>query len=67
MASINTDINPFHVTGLFLYPIEKSENGKFPNVYRGYKKRSLASNGLAASNISYPIPGYIKNLLLKVH
>ena len=43
-------INPSHATGLesdlFLYPLKTSENQRFSDVFRGYKKRSVAWNGL---------------------
>ena len=39
-------INPFHATGLFLFPLKTSGNQRFSDVFRGYKKRSVALNGL---------------------
>ena len=39
------NVNPFHVTGLFLYPLESLENiqkSEFSGVFRGYKKRPVA-------------------------
>ena len=33
-------INPFHVTGLFLYP-KKTENLQFSDVFKGYRNRSM--------------------------
>ena len=34
------DMNkPFHTTSLFLYPLKTSENQRFSNVFRGYRKR----------------------------
>ena len=32
-------VDPFHTTGLFLYPLRTSENKKFPGVCRGYKRQ----------------------------
>ena len=32
---------PFYVNGLFLYPLETSENRWFSDVSRGYRKRPL--------------------------
>ena len=32
-------LNPFHVTGFFLYPLETFENVWFSVVFRGYRKR----------------------------
>ena len=39
-------INSVHVTGLFLYPLKTSENQRFSYVFRGYRKRPVAWNGL---------------------
>ena len=36
------NINPFHATGLFLYPLKTSENHRFSDVFRGYQKRPVA-------------------------
>ena len=38
--------NPFQATGLFLYPMTTSKNFWFSDVFRGYKKRPVAWNGL---------------------
>ena len=38
--------NRFHVTGLFLYPLKTSENQKFSDVCRVYRKKSMVLNGL---------------------
>ena len=32
-------IYPFHATGLFLYPVNISENLSFSDVFKGYRKR----------------------------
>ena len=40
-------ISPFHATGLFLFPQKISENQMFSDVFRGYRKRSVAWNGLS--------------------
>ena len=42
----HSPINPFHVTGLFLYPLKTPENMLFSNVLKGCRKRSVARNGL---------------------
>ena len=42
----NTNINPFHATGLFLYFSKISENLWFSDVCRGYRKRPVALNEL---------------------
>ena len=34
--------NPFHVTGLFQYPLKTSENQRFSDVFLGYRKRPVA-------------------------
>ena len=39
--------NLLHTTGLFLYPLKTSENRRFPDASRGYKKRPVARNGLS--------------------
>ena len=39
-------VNPFRTTGLFRYPPRKTENQRFPDVFRGYQKRPVAWNGL---------------------
>ena len=36
-------VNPFHATGLFLYPL-KTENSSIPDVFRGYITRPVAWN-----------------------
>ena len=35
-------VKPFHVIGLFLYPLKTSENQRFSDVFRGYRKRPVA-------------------------
>ena len=37
-------LNPFHATDLFLYPRKTSENLRFSDVFRGYRKRPVAWN-----------------------
>ena len=39
-------INPFQATVLFLYPLKTSQNLRFSAVFRGYRKRAVARNGL---------------------
>ena len=41
-----SQLNPFHVTDLFWYPLKTSENQRFSDVFRGYQKRSVTWNGL---------------------
>ena len=38
--------NPFHATALFLYPLKTAENLRFCDVFKGYRKRRVAWNGL---------------------
>ena len=35
-------VNPFHATGLFLYPLKISENQRFSDAFRGYRKSPMA-------------------------
>ena len=39
-------LNKFYVIGLLLYTLKTSENLEFPDVFRGYGKRSQARSGL---------------------
>ena len=39
-------MNPFHITGRFLYPLKTSENFWFSDVFKGYRKRQVAWIGL---------------------
>ena len=39
-------IKLFHATGLFLYPLKLLENQRSSDVFRGYKNRAVAWNGL---------------------
>ena len=41
-----SDINPFHTTSLFPYPLKTSENLQISDVFSRYKKRPVACNGL---------------------
>ena len=34
-------VNPFHTTGLFLYPLKVLDNQRFSDVLGGYTKRSV--------------------------
>ena len=42
-------VNPFDATGLFLYPLKTSENQRFSDLLRGYRKRPVVWNGLMGS------------------
>ena len=49
------DINPFHATDLFWYPLKTSENQRFSDIFKGYQKRSVVLNRLRSCNISLEI------------
>ena len=38
-------LNPFHATGLFLYPLKITEIQRFSDVLRGYREGPVARNG----------------------
>ena len=38
--------NPFHDTGTFLYPLKISENLRFSDIFRKYRKRPVTQNEL---------------------
>ena len=46
-------INQFQVTGLFLYPLKISENQRFSDVFRVYRKRPVAWNWLITFNFRF--------------
>ena len=50
-----TVINPFHSTGLFLYPLKILKKQRFCDVFRGYRKRPVAGNGLMLNLERLPI------------
>ena len=39
-------IKPFHATGLFLYLLKTSENQRFSDIFRRYRKSPVARNRL---------------------
>ena len=45
-------INPFIATMIFLYPLKTSENQRFSDVFRGYRKRQVAWNELISSSVN---------------
>ena len=47
-------MDPFHANDLFLYPLKTSENLWFSDVFRGYRKRPMARNGLT-ENMNFNI------------
>ena len=42
-------INPFVPNAPFLYPLKTSENLRFFDVFRGWRKSALGTNGLTQS------------------
>ena len=40
-------LKPFHVTGILWYPLKPSENQRFSDAFKGYRKRPVAWNGLS--------------------
>ena len=36
------NVNSFHANGLFQYPLKTSENQRFSDVFKGYRKRPVA-------------------------
>ena len=44
LKTFNLLIDPFHATGLFLYPLKILENVWFSNVFSGYRKKPVAWN-----------------------
>ena len=41
--------NLIHTHVLFLYPLKTPENQRFPDVFRGYIKRSVVQNDLMSA------------------
>ena len=39
-------LNPFSTNVLLLYPLKKSENRRFSDIFRGFKSGTLVENGL---------------------
>ena len=46
LKELQESINPFHGTGLFLCPLKTSENQRFSDVFKGYRKRPVVWNRL---------------------
>ena len=46
IQTAEANVNPFHATGLFLYPLKTSESHRFSDVFRGYRKRPVKRNEL---------------------
>ena len=44
-------IKPYHAIGLFPNPHKISENQRFSGVFREYRKRPVAGNGLMKLNV----------------
>ena len=49
-------INPFQADIPFLYPLKTSENRRFCDFLRGYRKGTLARNGLRNWHITLEVP-----------
>ena len=50
LMSLLINFNPFDATGLCWYSLKASENQRFSDVFRGYRKRPVALNGLTHFN-----------------
>ena len=46
---------PFHATSLFLYPLKTSENERFSDVFREYRKRPVAWKGLPCHILKWAV------------
>ena len=57
-------LNPFHVTGLFLYSLKTSEYLRFSDVFKGYRKRQVAWNGLIQI-LQFKANPYVSNFALQ--
>ena len=64
---INTLLNPFYATGLFLYPLKTSENQRFSDVFMGYRKRPVGRNGLKGFSFFYIDFNNFTYLLMILH
>ena len=57
-------LNPFNVTGLFLYPLKILENQRFSDIFKGFG-RSVEWNGVNILRFLFiflcPEPGVLKN------
>ena len=56
---MSPSINPFFATSLFRYLLKTSENFWFPDIFKGYRKRLVAWNGLTRNR---GIEEAVKNL-----
>ena len=65
--ALKTFFNPFHAIGPFLYPLKKSENKRFSDIFRMYKKRqAVAWNGLKLQGFEASKPHHIFWLFRKI-
>ena len=53
-------MNPFHITGRFVYPLKTSENFWFSDIFKGYRKRQVAWIGLKLLKLI--LNSYIKQI-----
>ena len=47
------EVNPFHTTGFFWYPLKASENLWFFDVFKRYRNRPVTWNGLINATITF--------------
>ena len=57
--------NSFHATGLFLYLLKTSENLWFSDVFRRYRKRPMAPNGLMKKRNQSENDDFMRSILKK--
>ena len=60
-------LNLFHATGLFLYPLKTSENQRFSDVFRAYRKRAVVWNGLISFWHKLAQPAFTCSNMFKVN
>ena len=52
-------LNPFHATDLFLHPVETTKSLSFSDVFKGYRKRPVAWNGLKTERNTWKLPAIL--------
>ena len=55
-------LNPFHTTGLFLHLLKTSEIQRFSDIFKEYRKRPVACNGLKSNKD--PLNNTAKNTVI---
>lgn len=53
ISNQHISVNPFHAIGSFLCPLKTAESQSFSELFRGYKKRSVACDGLTNWILQY--------------